>query len=205
MKEILLDIVVCLCELAVGILLLVNPEAFTSAIAIGAGILLLILGVFWVIRYFVKSAEDAAKEQLLFKGLISLAAGAFCMANFKQIVLAFPILAFVYGVVILVAGFGKVQKTVDALRAKKPRWYLGGISALIFLICGGIILADPFGSADILWIFTGIVLIVEAISDLLALIFSRAKKQAEEEPEAEVIAEDASVDAPVSEDAPTEK
>lgn len=186
MKAILGSIGICLIELAVGILLLINPTEFTAGIITGAGLVLIVLGVFNAVKYFFTEPEDAAKQQLLLKGLGALLIGLVCIFKSKWFVTtAISALTLVYGAVILAAGLGKFQKTIDIIRLKKPKWFLTGISALIFLICGTVIVFDPFGTSNAIWIFTGIVLIAEAVMDLIALIFSNIS--AKKDDDAEVV------------------
>ena len=82
MKEKAGGIVVCIFELVVGILLFVNPIGFTSAIITMAGVVLMVLGIVEIVRYFRTSVKEASLGQMLVKGLLSILAGAFCI--FKQ-------------------------------------------------------------------------------------------------------------------------
>lgn len=161
----------CLMEILVGILLLVDPVGFTSGIIVGAGFFLMIIGLAGIIRYFCTEPEEAAKRQILVKSLIAVLAGTFCAFRSGWFVITFPVLTLIYGVVILVTGLAKVQWMVDAIRMKKGKWFLAGISALISIICGVIIITSPFSSTAVLWMFTGVSLIVEAVFDVVALFF----------------------------------
>ena len=161
-----------LAEIVIGILLLISPAGFTTGIITAVGICMLAAGIFTVIGYFRTEAGEAAKQQLLLKGLAAVLAGAFCTFKAHWFIVTFPALSMIYGAAILVVGLGKVQLAFDMLRMKKSRWYLGLISAVISVICAVIILSDPFTSAAVMWMFTGITLIVEAIVDIVALIFS---------------------------------
>ena len=164
-------IVGCLLEIFVGILLLMNPVGFTSGIIIGAGFVLMAAGLASVIKYFRTEPEEAAKIQLLVKGLVALLAGAFCALKSGWFVVTFPVITLIYGVVILLTGLAKIQWMVDALRMKKGKWFLAGISALLSIACGVIIINSPFSSTAVLWMFTGASLSVEAIFDIVALFF----------------------------------
>lgn len=187
-KENMNGILVCLFELVVGVLLLISPVGFTSGIIIACGVVLLISGLGSIIKYFRTDPGEAAKSQALLKGLIGLLAGGFCVFQSEWFIVTFPILTLIYGVVILVSGLGKVQWTVDMLRLKKKNWYLAAISAVISIACSAVIITSPFSSTAILWMFTGISLIVEAVFDVVALCFEvkgKVKTEAAEQ-EAEV-------------------
>lgn len=163
------SIILCLFEILVGILLLINPEKFTTAIVSAFGIVLIAVGLICVIGYFRADAVRAAASQSLFKGLFALIAGIFCVTQSDWFIAAFPVLAILYGVAVLIAGLVKIQWTVDIIRLRMGKWTLPALSAAISLICSIIILKNPFGAVYVLWIFTGISLIVEAVLDIAAL------------------------------------
>lgn len=173
-----------LLEILVGVLLLINPVGFTSGIIMGAGLVLLLVGIVCIIKYFRAEPQEAAKSQNLMKGLIALLAGSFCALRSEWFVVTFPVITLIYGVVILITGLGKIQWTVDILRQKKPRWFLCALSALVSTACGLVIIAAPFTTTAVLWMFTGIGLIVDACFDIVALIFTN-RKATPDEPTAE--------------------
>lgn len=170
----------CILEILVGILLLVNPVGFTSLIIIGAGVVLMVAGLSGVIRYFRTEVYEAAGSRLLLKGLVALLAGGFCAFRSGWFIATFPVITLLYGVVILLTGLAKVQWMVDAIRMKRSKWFIAGISALVSIVCGVVIISSPFSTTAILWMFTGISLIVEAVIDALSLIFGGRKQENEE-------------------------
>ena len=148
-KQIIAGLATALVELAVGVLLLIRPEGFTTAIIQVLGALLMLGGLWQMIGYFRKPAAEAAKSQLLAKGLAALALGVFCMFNAGWLIAAFPVLAMLYGVVMLAAGFGKVQAAADLFRMKRSRMRSTQIIALVFagiILLGTALLALPVAS-----------------------------------------------------------
>ncbi len=179
LKQHVNSIILCLFEILVGILLLINPEKFTIAIVTVFGIVLIAIGLICVIGYFRTGAVQAAASQSLFKGLLALVAGTFCAVRADWFIVAFPVLAILYGVAVLVAGLVKIQWTVDLIRLKLGKWGLPAVSAVISLLCSVIILKNPFTAAVALWIFTGVSLIVEAVLDIVALFLISAVSKSE--------------------------
>ncbi len=59
LKENVAGIVLSLFELVVGVLLLVNPVGFTVGIIMVAGVVLILLGLIDVARYFRTSVDEA--------------------------------------------------------------------------------------------------------------------------------------------------
>ncbi|MGN1003399.1 MAG: HdeD family acid-resistance protein [Oscillospiraceae bacterium] len=178
LKENVNGIILCLFEILVGILLLINPVGFTAGIIVCAGVVLIVFGIISIVKYFREDAREAALSQALMKGLVALAAGLFCVFKSRWFVVTFPILTIIYGVVIFVAGLGKVQLTVDMLRLKSKKWFISAISAALSLVCAVVILNNPFTTTAVLWMFTGITLIIEAVFDVIALIVGRNKTAA---------------------------
>lgn len=167
------SIILCIIEALAGILLLINPMHFTAGIIIATGVALMVDGFLNVIRYFRSSPEEAAASRLLMRGLVALLAGGFCAFNPGWFVAAFPVIAILYGITILIVGLGKVQNTMDLIRAKNSKWWWGAISAVISIACALVIISNPFSSTVILWWFAGISLIIEAVFDLITLIMIR--------------------------------
>lgn len=164
-----------LLEMVIGIVLLIQPVNFTNIAIIITGILLLVRGILCAVKYLRAEPAAAAKEQNLAKALILVAAGMFCMLGSQKLLNILPSLPTLYGVIILVMGFFKVQRTVDMLRAKHEQILWAAASALLALAVGLVILWNPFSKPAALWVFTGICLLLEAVVDLVSL-FLRSKK-----------------------------
>lgn len=175
-KEKVKGIVLCLFELIVGVLLLINPVGFTAGIIKATGIVLMILGLIEIVKYFRTSAEEAFLGQTLVKGLISVLAGAFCTFKTQWFIITFPVLTIIYGIIILLGGLGKIQLTVDMIRRKNKNWFWAAINAVVSIVCSIVILNNPFTSTTILWVFTGASLIVEGVFDIITF-FVKGKSQ----------------------------
>lgn len=174
-KEKLSMAAVCALEIIVGVLLLIEPVGFTSTIFVVCGFILVALGALEIGKYFHMAPEAAAQSQLLTKGLVMLLCGGFCVLNYEWFIVTFPLLTMVYGVVVLVTGLGKIEWTVDLIRMKRGKWQFSALSAALSILCAVIIIRNPFTSTAALWIFTGSIMIVESIMDIISLILSGKK------------------------------
>ncbi len=164
-------------EMVVGILLLCRPVSFTAGVIIVIGVALLIAGVIRIVHYFKASPVQGARERSLASGLIQGVVGIFCITRYGWFIAAFPVLAVLYGVVMLFSGLFKVQVAVDQWRLKLGNALWEGLSAVMTILFGAIILANPFATAVSLWVFAGITMIVTAVLDVLALVlFGRGKR-----------------------------
>ena len=171
------SILMCVLEILVGVLLLLDPTGFTSSIIIAAGAALILYGVISIVRYFRADAAEGALCQSLFKGLLLLLGGLFCVLRSRWFVDTFPLLTILYGIGLLISGVGKIQWMADMIRFGRKCWYLPAISAVLSLIFAAIILCSPTA----LWSFLGIVLIVEAVFDIVAIALGGKHKGSDDD------------------------
>ena len=167
------NLILCIAEAVIGILLLINPIGFTSGIIMALGLVLGILGIKELLGYFRAEPEIAAKDSGLAKGLLMTIAGIFCIFKAEWFIVTFPILTVFYGILTLIGGISKIQWAVDMYRLKQSYWYIEVIGAALTIVFAILILTDPFASTAILWTFIGISMIVEAIVDILAFVLGR--------------------------------
>ena len=138
-----------------------------------AGIVLMILGLVEVVKYFRMSTDEAILRQALTKGLLSLLAGGFCVFKTEWFITTFPVFTIIYGILILVTGISKIQLTVDIFRRKNKKWFLAAINAIVTIVCAVVILRSPFTSTAVLWMFTGVSLLMEGVLDIITLIMGK--------------------------------
>lgn len=173
LKEYMEGSIFCLFELIAGVMLLIDPIGLTSWIIIIAGGAMMLMGVLKIVKYFRTSAREAAQGQTLVRGLLLMLGGGFCVFRTEWFLVTFPVLTIIYGVAILMTGIAKIQLTVDMLRQKNKKWFLAAINAIVSIICAVVILRSPFSSTVMLWVFTGVALIVEGIFDVITMIMGK--------------------------------
>ena len=164
---------ICLSELVLGILLLINPEGFTKFIVIGAGVLVLIAGAISIVNYLRAEPWQAAREQNMAKGLFLLLLGVICCFRSQWMIELFKMLTFLYGAAMLLVGLVKVQWCLDMKRLKEESWNLTAISAALTLIFSILILCNPFGAVKFLWTFLAVTLLAEAVLDAVSIWMAR--------------------------------
>ena len=164
--------IICLCELAAGVLLWMNPQLLTMGIVYVLGGGLVILGIWDMISYFRTEALQAAKEQKIFSGLLKLGVGAACLIKAKGVVSALPALTVLYGIILLIVSAQKIQWSVDMKRMKKKYWHLAAVSGVVSLGFAAITMLNPFRTTELLWQILGVVLGIEAVADGVILALS---------------------------------
>ncbi len=171
------SILISILEIAVGVLLMINPLGFTSGIIIILGSVLVVIGLICIINYFRSCPDEAALGQNLFKGILSMTAGVFCVVKSDWLIAIFPLITMIYGLAVLLEGIFKIQWAANMIRLKKARWLLPVIGAVLSIICAVIILSNPFGSTIVLWNFIAITLIVEGVFNFVILIAESSKRK----------------------------
>lgn len=174
MKKLLIrfrSLIYSLCELAVGILIIVVPFGFTSAVVRLMGIALCVAGTACCVSYFKMSPEEGTMTQNLSIGLLLILFGVFCVFNPEWLVGIFPVFARIWGILILVIGFIKLQWAVDTLRNREKYWFISLLGAGSSMLLASIIIANPFATVHVGLLFAGAALIVEAIIDFVNVVF----------------------------------
>ena len=167
--------------LVVGILVLVNPDLYTTIIIRVVGVLLTLLGIYDIIKYFRAEPKEAAKGSSFYSGVMMVTAGGFCIFRLNTLKNVFPMMAVLYGVFQIVLGYRKLQRTVDALRMKLPLWWLQAVSAGISLMFGYLIALNPGMTLMSIWVFTGITMIIEGVFDAVSLFVTFRNRGIKEE------------------------
>ena len=167
------NLLTCIFEILVGILLLIDPVGFTSGIIVVFGIIFALVGAVNLFRYFRTDAQKASQESGLAKGLIFVIFGLFCSFQTEWFIVTFPLLTVLYGILTLISGVSKVQWAVDMLRAKQKYWFVEVIGAALTIVSAILILTNPFTTTAILWTFVGVTMIVEAVVDVIAFVLGK--------------------------------
>lgn len=181
--------IICIVEIIVGVLLLLDPHSFISYILIIAGAFIALSGIVSLIKYFTSSVEDGEASQGLLNSLVSLTIGAFLIIKNNIAFEALDLITIVFGIAILYTGYQKLQKAVDKIR-RKQIFIVALISALVTIACS-VLIIFVIGE-KIIWVFMGVALIVEAVIDLADIIVGTitSKKKAENNDTAEAKAEE---------------
>lgn len=80
------------------------------------------------------------------------------------------LLPFLWGLSLLVGGFGKVQMSVDLKRIGETRWWLALIGAGVSLVLGSFAVFRPVFVAEVIVQFIGVSLLVESVVDLTTVL-----------------------------------
>ena len=191
------NIMPCLFELIIGLLIAINSKGFNKIVITIAGVGLILSGLLQVIRYYRAEPQAASHKNYLMKGLLLLSSGCFCAFRTNWFLNVLPSFSFLLGVGIFVIGLTKIQKAMDMVRMDQNQWYYDFIGAAVSLACAATVLNGPVAAKKVLWVFTGIILILVAIADIAMLVTRISPKKPEfavEVPQEEIPQEQAPIE-----------
>jgi len=171
MKKLLEDfkrklILLSVCSLLLGVLFLAVPRSSGLIICYICGGALLVAGIWNVVVYFRREAEESLFHQELVHGAVELIAGAYIIASPEQLLAFLP---FAMGLVLLYDSLNKFQSALDLQRLRWRYWWAMLLAGGVTAVLGLLMVFDPFAAADVLTMFCGAALVVNAIMDLAAV------------------------------------
>ncbi len=154
--------------IVLGILIVIFPESSTLIICRAVGVVLTIWGFFRIGFYFIHRIETAFGSFGLVQGVAILGFGIYFLISPESLA---SFLTVILSIVLIVGGAMKLQYGIDLARVRVKYWWIPLAVAGVMLTLGIIAIIDPFGVAKNLMLFIGISLIVNGITDLLAIVF----------------------------------
>ena len=180
-KNMIPTLLFILFELAFGILLISSPKQLTKTVLICFGIVLLIVGFIYLLRFF-KEKKDPEKSNYLTMpfSVIAFAAALFCILYALLAAEPQKFATIIYGAIFIVLGIYKLKDYNDDKKAGVTTSFITLISGLVSILVGiAVIVLYTMGSLDhdLLLLLAGIIMIGEAVLDMLAIALAKPKAQ----------------------------
>jgi uncharacterized membrane protein HdeD (DUF308 family) len=168
-------LVIGVVTLILGIIVTAHPSGSLNVIAVLLGILLIVSGIFHLIRAFNRAEEH--RTWLAISGLLLIVVGVVLIRHLDLTVAAIGLLI---GITWIVQGVAGLIAAFSGAREGRGWWILFG---LISLIAGIVVTAAPVKSVTALAILLGIWFIIMGIFEIaLAFIIRHALSQAPAQP-----------------------
>ena len=150
--------------LLLGLLLLFKSSESLVGISYLVGGVLIAFGVIAIINFLRNKSRDIFLELNIVYGLVSIISGIFLVTVPEFIGSIIPI---VVGISVIISSSFKVQQAL-VLKNLGNKYFLPSlIMAIICLVCGVVILFNPFKSAVVVTGIIGIFIIIYAILDIV--------------------------------------
>ena len=157
--------------IALGILLIVKSEATITTISYVIGGVLIAIGVLAEIGYLKENQNNLTKTDMdIIYGIVCIILGIIVIKNPEAIASIIPL---VIGVIIVVNSAVKLQYSFDLKKEKNDLWLSTLILSIVMLVCGVVLIFNPFTGAVLLTKIVGVFILVYAILDLVSTFFIR--------------------------------
>ena len=179
-----------------GLLLIFYSELTIVSISYGVGGILIAIGAIALIKYISNINKDIKNELDIVYGIGTIILGIIVISNPKAIASIIP---FVLGVLIVINSTAKIDYSFKLRKQKNNLWISTLVVSLIALVCGVLLIFNPFAGAEFITKVIGIILVIYAILDIISTIrISKVLKETFGETKKEI--KDSIVEAEVIED-----
>lgn len=151
--------------IAFGLLLILQSEVTIITISYIIGGLLVALGVIAGISFF-KNIKDRNKNDLdIVYGIVCVILGVIVIQNPEAIASIIP---FVLGLVIIINSATKLQYSFELYKEKNSLWLSTLVLSIIMIVCGIVLIFNPFKGAVLLTRIVGIFILIYSLLDLIS-------------------------------------
>ncbi|MCI8800447.1 MAG: hypothetical protein HFH88_11640 [Lachnospiraceae bacterium] len=154
-----------------GIVALIIPETMIKTLGYLIGILLILVGAVSMICYLLRDNSLNYYRHDFEYGLVGIAVGILFLYKVEWIISLVPV---ILGILVLASGCGKLQNVIDMKRAGYGNWTVMLILAIINVIFGVILIANPFDTVILLFQLVGAGLIFSGVTDCITAVYVAA-------------------------------
>lgn len=161
------SIITSLILAALGILLIFQSEATIITISYAIGGILIGLGVVGGIK-FIKNIDNTQKDGIdLVYGVVSVVLGVIVIKNPGAIASTIPI---ILGISIIISSAMKMQYAFELRAGKNHLWKTTMIISIISILCGLVLLFNPFKVVSYFTKMVGIFIVIYALLDITSTL-----------------------------------
>lgn len=149
--------------LVLGLLLLFKSSVTLMGISYIFGGLIIAIGVLAIVRFISNNHSDISNQLNIIYGIICIISGIFFIEKPEIIGSIIPV---VMGIGIIISSSLKIQQSFNLKSLNSSYFFWSFVTALLSLICGVVLLFNPFKGAVIITKVIGIFLVMYAILDI---------------------------------------
>ena len=150
--------------IVLGLILVLFPAATLTSVSYVLGGIAIAMGVIRTVRYFKQDHTYPFLFQSdLVVGLLSVGFGIFMVS---QPVTVMSLLPHIFGILMVGCGIGGILRAVDAKKAGFAYWGVLLGLAIVSIVLGWLIMANPFGALETAVTVIGAGLIYQGVTDI---------------------------------------
>lgn len=150
-----------------GILLFFEAEATIVSISYVIGGILVAIGTLGLIKYINNLHKNIKNELDIVYGVGTIILGIIVISNPKAIASIIP---FILGIVMIISSSAKLQVGLQMKSSNNKLWVSTTIMSLLTLMCGILLVFNPFAGATFITKMIGIILLMYGILDMVSTI-----------------------------------
>lgn len=152
-----------------GLFLIFRAEGTISLISSIIGIILILNGGFSLIQYFRERTSNGFRVELIY-GIIAVIAGFVLILNPEAILSVIP---FILGIYFVGNGIMNLKYAIDVKSYTKNSSIVSFIIPILMILCGVLLIANPFGGVVTVTKLIGIFLVVYSAIDMINYFYIR--------------------------------
>ncbi len=153
--------------IVLGLILIIWPGMTAMIVSYTFASILAVMGLGYVISYFVQKAKEPFLRYDLVIGLVLLILAAFIFFKVDAVISLIP---FLLGFAVSFDGIVKLQHAIDLKRLQYRNWLLVLLLSLLGIALGIVLIIDPFKAMETLLLLIGIGLLFSGITDIITVI-----------------------------------
>ncbi len=160
------SIICSIALVALGILLIFKSELTIMTISYVIGGCLIAIGVLAELKYLKENSKDVTKGDIdIIYGIVSIILGVIVIKNPEAIASIIPL---VIGIIIIANSVVKLQYSLELKKEKNELWLSTFILSIVMVVCGVVLIFNPFQGAVLLTRIVGIFILLYAVLDLVS-------------------------------------
>jgi len=148
-----------------GLIVTIHPSGSLNVIAVLVGILMIISGIFHLIRVF-----DSAEQHRVWLGIAGLLYVVIGVILIRHLNLTVAVIGLIVGLTWIVQGLSALFGGIAGSREGRGWWIFFGI---VSLIAGIVVVADPISSVTVLAVLLGVWFIIMGLFEVIAAFIIR--------------------------------
>ncbi len=156
-------IIFAILSIIFGLILLLFPGSTSKILCYVLGAVLILCGVFCIVRYFLNRNAELLYNTDVFIGLVLIAIGIFIICKTELVI---SLLIYIVAVCVLLDGFFKIQKALQMRSRNYRNWWITLAAAVLIAAFGLFMLFYPFATAKAIVAVIGACLVYEGILNL---------------------------------------
>jgi uncharacterized membrane protein HdeD (DUF308 family) len=158
--------------IAFGLVCIILPDQMLLTLGKILGWSVIVAGILFIIAYLVRDAKENYFRNDFLHGMIAITAGIVILRNLNIVIDLIPVL---FGALVAISGCMKLQTAIDLKRMNVGNWIAELVLALVVLVFGIVLVANPFKAMTTLLKLIGVGLVIGGVTDLISTLYFTKK------------------------------